>query len=129
MIPLADQVVELVPSFTADGAGPQAVELAAGEVLFDEGSWGDRIYVLERGEIEIVRRRADGGGEERVAVVTAGSFFGEMGPLFQLPRSATARAATDATVTGYSVKDFKERVGVEHLADLLSPASLDQPQT
>ena len=129
MIPLADKVVELVPSFTTDGEAPRVTELAAGDVLFEEGSWGDRIYVIESGDMEIVRRREDG-DEERLTVLRPGAFFGEMGPLFQLPRSATARAATAAVVTGYSVKDFKERIGAEHLAGLVSAsslASLDQP--
>ena len=50
-----------------------------GEVLFRQGSWGERIYVVEQGEIEIVSERADG-TEELKTVVTAGGYFGEMGP-------------------------------------------------
>ena len=45
-----------------------------------------------------------------------------MGPLFGLPRSATARAAEPTTVTGYSVKDFRDKLGIERLGDIVSIA-------
>jgi putative ABC transport system ATP-binding protein len=43
-------------------------------------------------------------------VAKAGDHIGEIGPLFGLTRSATARARTDATVTGYSVPAFRHRL-------------------
>ena len=48
MIPLADQVVELVPKFISEGLGPQQVKLAKGEVLFEQGDRGDRIYIVDQ---------------------------------------------------------------------------------
>ena len=51
-----------------------------------------------------------------------GDYFGEMGPLFGLPRSATARAAEPTVVTGYSVKDFRDQLGIERLGDIVSMA-------
>ena len=62
---------------------------------------GDLIYVVSEGEFEIVRELA-GGGEELLRVATAGDYFGEIGTLFGLPRSATVRARTDAEVIGYT---------------------------
>ncbi len=118
MIPLADQVVELVPRFVSDSLGPQRVELAAGETLFEQGDRGDRIYLIDSGSIDVVRARGDG-VEEHLATLGVGEHFGEMGPLFGLPRSATARAAEATVVTGYSVKDFRDKVGVERLSDLV----------
>jgi putative ABC transport system ATP-binding protein len=106
LIPLADNVVELVPDMGVSNLPPTGVELAPGEVLFRQGSWGERIYVVEQGEIEIVSERADG-TEEVKTVVTAGGYFGEMGPLFGVPRSATARARTRARLMGYTTRDFK----------------------
>jgi putative ABC transport system ATP-binding protein len=32
-----------------------------------------------------------------------------MGPLFSIPRSATARAVGDTDLVGYTVRDFRER--------------------
>jgi putative ABC transport system ATP-binding protein len=42
-----------------------------------------------------------------------------MGPLFGLPRSATARARTDATLTGHTPGSFRDLVGAENLPALI----------
>ena len=42
-----------------------------------------------------------------------------MGPLFGLPRSASARATSDTVVTGYTVEQFRHHVAVERLTDLI----------
>jgi putative ABC transport system ATP-binding protein len=110
LVPLADEVVELVPNLGASDLPPETVQLDAGEVLFRQGSWGDRIYVIEAGEIEILSEHADDRHELR-AVVGAGNYFGEMGPLFNLPRTATARARTPARLIAYTVRDFRKRLG------------------
>jgi putative ABC transport system ATP-binding protein len=109
MLPLADQVVELGPKAVASDGAPEHVTLDAGEVLFEQGSFGERIYVIDSGEIQIYRPRADG-TEENLNVLRAGDYFGEMGPTFRLPRSASARAVTPATLTGYTVQDFRNRL-------------------
>ena len=44
-------------------------------------------------------------------MATPGDYFGELGPLFGLPRSAMARARTQAIVTGYTVQAFREQLG------------------
>ena len=108
LLPLADQVVELVPDHGISTRPPERVRLAAGEVLFRQGSWGDLIYVVQTGEVEIVAECADG-TEERRALVGPGQYFGEMGPLFSIPRSATARAVVATDLVGYTVRDFRER--------------------
>lgn len=124
ILPLADQVVELVPHMTAAHEGPETVRLRAGDVLFAQGTIGDLIYVVAAGEISISRELATG-GEEMVRISTAGDYFGEMGPLFGLPRSATARARTDATVVGYTVQAFRERLGPTGVRNLIEHRSLD----
>jgi putative ABC transport system ATP-binding protein len=123
ILPLADQVVELVPHISAIEHEPETVELAKGEVLFEQGTIGDCIYVVSKGEIELVRELADG-GEEVVKVAPALHYFGEMGPLFSLPRSATARARTDATVIGYTVQQFRERLGSIGFKDIIEHKEL-----
>jgi putative ABC transport system ATP-binding protein len=129
LLPLADQVVELVPSVAMSVREPQRVQLGAGDVLFRQGEWGELIYVVEEGEVEIVVERADGTDEHR-AVVPAGAYFGEFGPLFGMPRSATARARTDTVVTGYSTRDFRERVQTaDRLVDLTAvPVKRKRPR-
>jgi putative ABC transport system ATP-binding protein len=107
LLSLADEVVELVPDVGHSSAPPKQLQLAAGEILFEQGTWGETIYVVARGEVEIVAQKSDG-SEETVAVITPGHYLGEMGPLFRIPRSATARARTDATVVGYNSHDFRK---------------------
>ena len=62
LVPIADRVVELsAPRLTERKAEP--VELAAGEVLFYEGQPGDVAYVVESGQVELIRRLPDGSEE------------------------------------------------------------------
>jgi putative ABC transport system ATP-binding protein len=112
MLPLADRVVELMPHIAYTEHEPDTVELQAGETLFEQGTMGDCIYVVSEGELEIVRELASG-GEEVLKVAGPGDYFGEMGPVFGLPRSATVRALTVATVIGYTVQAFREKLGAK----------------
>jgi hypothetical protein len=80
--------------------------LEPGEVFFEHGAQSDFVYVVDEGEIALVRERPDG-SEDGVRLVRPGEYFGELGPLLCLPRSAAARAATAAVVTGYTPQDFK----------------------
>lgn len=123
MLPLADRVVELLPKVASTQRPPETVRLDAGQILFEQGTMGDLIYVVAEGEISIVRETADG-GEELVKLVTPGDYFGEIGVLFHMPRSATARARSTATVVGYTVQAFRERVGVSGLGDLIDHPEL-----
>jgi putative ABC transport system ATP-binding protein len=124
MLPLADRVVELVPSMAHTDHEPETIELLAGEVLFEQGTMGDTIYMVSDGEIELIRELPTG-EDELLKTATAGDYFGEMGPLFALPRSATARAGTDATVVGYTVQAFRERLGASGSRDLIEHKSLN----
>ena len=85
------------------------MELAAGEVLFYEGQAGDVAYVVESGQVELIRRLPDG-REEVVLDAGPGTWFGELAPLFGLPRSATARATTATVVTSCTPQDLRNRV-------------------
>lgn len=123
ILPMADRVVELVPALGPTDRAPETVHVDAGKVLFEQCTMGDLIYVVSKGELDIVRELADG-GEELVKVAAPGDYFGEIGPLFHLPRSATVRARTDATVVGYTVQAFRERLGVPGLADLIQHREL-----
>jgi len=124
ILPLADRVVELVPDFATKDRPPETVRLAAGELLFEQGTMGDLLYVVSDGEVEIVRELA-GGGEELLKVASVGDYFGEIGPLFHMPRSATVRARTDATVIGYTVAAFRERLGTGGVRELIEHRPLD----
>jgi putative ABC transport system ATP-binding protein len=123
ILPLADRVVELRPEVATTNRPPETVRLKAGEVLFEQSTMGDLIYVVSEGELDIVRELADG-GEELVKITGPGDYFGEMGVLFHIPRSATVRARTDATVVGYTAQAFRERLGVSGLGELIEHREL-----
>jgi putative ABC transport system ATP-binding protein len=123
MLPLADRVVELRPEVATTNRPPETVHLKAGEVLFEQSTMGDLIYVVSEGELAILRELADG-GEELVKIAGPGDYFGEMGVLFHMPRSATVRARTDATVVGYTAQAFRERLGVSGLGELIEGREL-----
>jgi len=54
-----------------------------GQVLFDEGDVTKEMYILLKGEVEVVKN------EKRLAVINAsGSFIGEMATLLNAPRTA-----------------------------------------
>jgi putative ABC transport system ATP-binding protein len=116
---LADRVVELVPIRKPVERKPVKVKLKAGEVLFTQGEPSDLVYVVNSGELELLRELADG-GEEELAKIGAGGYFGELGPMMNLPRSATARAVSAATLTGYSVQLFRSLAPATSESDLAS---------
>ena len=109
LLPLADEVVELGAHAAVTSRPEELVPLAPGQVLFRQGSWGELIYVIAEGEVEIVAE-LDGGEEEVRTVLGPGEYFGEIGPLFSMPRAATARARATALVAGYTTRDFRERI-------------------
>ena len=111
LIPLADGVVNLTPRADTSPREPEVVRLDDGQVLFEQASRGDLVYTVEQGQIEIVRKRDDG-TEERLALIEAPNYFGELAPMFGLQRSATARAVGATVVTGYGLRDFREKFQV-----------------
>jgi putative ABC transport system ATP-binding protein len=111
LLPLADRVVELTPRFEEGGTVRRGVvRLAAGEVLFRQGEASDVVYLVDEGEIEVVRDLADG-SSEHLATMGAGRYVGELGPLLGLQRSATARATTGCTLHVFSPQEFRAAVG------------------
>ena len=91
--------------------------MLAGQEVFRQGDPSDLVYVVDDGRIDVVRDTQD--GEVPLASFVAGDHFGEMGPLFGLRRSATARAMTDTIVTGYTAKGFRDLVGPERLPAMI----------
>jgi len=66
----------------------------AGTVIFQQGDPGDSVYVVKRGEVEVLRE----GFERPLARLGPGEYFGEMALLTEAPRNATVRAATRVDV-------------------------------
>ena len=71
-------------------------KLNKNEILFREGDPSDAMYVIKTGRIAITK--AKGSGEIILAEKAGGEMLGEMAFFDNKPRSAGARAATDAEV-------------------------------
>jgi putative ABC transport system ATP-binding protein len=110
--PLADRVVELVPRKDEPEPAVRRILLQAGEILFEQGEVSDLVYIVEEGAIEIFRRRADG-GEDVMVGHGPGAYFGEIGPLLRLPRTASARATQPSRLTGLGPREFRRWSGDE----------------
>ncbi len=108
--PLADRVVELVPRKKEPEPEVRSVLLQPGEMVFEQGEVSDLVYVVEEGGIEIFRRRADG-GEDVMVEHGPGAYFGEIGPLLRLPRTASARATLPSRLTGLGPREFRRWSG------------------
>ncbi len=63
-------------------------DFPAGAVIFEEGDPGSRLYVIQAGQVRVVKRT--GGRAVTLARLGPGEFFGEMALLDRQPRSASA---------------------------------------
>ena len=71
--------------------------LAKGEIIFREGSPGNKMYVILAGEVAITRSLGLE-GEEELARLGHGQIFGEMGLIDAAPRSARATVIANNTI-------------------------------
>lgn len=90
----------------------------AGEVVFDAGEEGQALYVIVAGRVAV---HADSQATA-LAELGPGAFFGEMGLLDDVPRSAQVRAVEPSTLVVLPRTDF-ERLMASH-ARIASSISL-----
>ena len=69
---------------------------ADGQVIFEEGSHGDWIYIVDEGEVEI--SKSIDGVKTIVEILKPGDVFGEMAYIAKIPRTATATAKGQTSV-------------------------------
>lgn len=74
----------------------EEVRVPAGAEIFQRGERGDRFYVIAEGSVEISPGPSLG----------AGDFFGEVALLRDVPRTASVRADTDATLYALERAEF-----------------------
>ena len=89
-------------------AGALGKVFADGNEIVRQGDEGNCMFVIQAGEVEVVRD--DGGGEVRLAVLGQGDVFGEMALFDRESRSATVRARGEARVLTLDKKTFLRRV-------------------
>jgi len=92
--PLSPPVVEQL------AARLVSVQACAGDEIIRRGDHGDRFYVVDSGEIDVL---LDGEPPRREG---PGAYFGEIALLRDVPRTATVRAATDVELLALDREEF-----------------------
>jgi NADH dehydrogenase len=87
------------------------LRFVAGQEIIRQGDPGSRFYVVNTGKVEVVRRTD--AGEQVLATLGPGKYFGEVALLQTSMRTATVRAIEDTTVLSIARKDFT--ILVQHL--------------
>lgn len=92
----------------------EVVELKAGQLLFSEGSDGDKAYIIKDGELEITK--ASGARQILLAVRKQGDVIGEMALLEDRPRMATVTAGTETTLLAIQRETLEKLLSVSSSA-------------
>lgn len=101
-------------------------ERGPGEILFRQGSVGDELYIIGRGEVEIVVAD-DEGHETIVNHLGEGDYVGEISFIRRTPRTATVRAVGNVELHILRRFDFDallERLGAGTLSHLEETAQV-----
>ncbi len=95
-------IFALLPQPTLERIASRTVSevYESGATIFRQGDTADRFYVVESGSVEI---DVDG---EAVGVFGSGMYFGEIGLLRDVPRTATAVARTDVRLVAVDGVSF-----------------------
>jgi len=68
------------------------LEFGPGDVVFEQGDRGDRLFIVKSGVLEVLSTPTDGTEQVPVAYLGAGEVLGELALLTGSPRSATVRS-------------------------------------
>ncbi len=76
-------------------------------IIFEEGWDADRLFILKKGCVRI-SKHIEGVGEEVLAIIREGDYFGEMALIDDHRRSARATAMEDLEVVIINKTDFDQ---------------------
>jgi CRP/FNR family transcriptional regulator, cyclic AMP receptor protein len=81
-------------------------------MVFSEGEPGDKFYLIVEGAVRI-SRIVPGMGEEALAVLRPGAYFGEMSLIDEAPRSATAMCHEKCRLFVVNRRDLEDLLFVD----------------
>jgi CRP-like cAMP-binding protein len=110
--PVQLKKIPLFANLTTDhlqkvGAIAAQKQLKANERVFQEGDVGTEMYIIASGKVRI-SKMVQGVGEEALAVLEPGSYFGEMALIDDTPRSADATAHLACTLYVIQKTDLEQ---------------------
>jgi MFS family permease len=88
----------------------QVVDAKQGDVIIRQGNDADLFYVIDDGRVEVTQARVPTDKPLVLREMGAGEFFGEIGLLTGVPRTATVTAQTNVRMAALAKKDFLELV-------------------
>ena len=91
----------------AAAPAPKRHTIPAGMVFMRQGERGDRAWLIEAGELEILLPTPDG-GTRRLGTVGKGAVVGEMALIDDGERSATVRSLTEVTCVEVTREAFRQ---------------------
>jgi MFS family permease len=118
-----------LPAIEQLARGLQPVSVPAGNVVFKQGDVGDRFYVIESGNAEVI------GDGRLVATLGPAEAFGEIALLRRVPRTATVRARSELrlqalasdhflpVVTGFTPSAREAGTSVDTMLDRFTPGN------
>jgi CRP/FNR family transcriptional regulator, cyclic AMP receptor protein len=84
----------------------ERLRIQAGEVILREGRLGRELFVILAGTATVTR------ADRVVNILNAGDYFGELGAIEAVPRSATVHATTDLDVLIVGPREFETMMEV-----------------
>jgi len=88
-----------------------SVRVRTGDAVVTEGEEADALYVIVSGRVD-VKSRGETGVEQHIRVMEPGSYFGEIGVLEHIPRTATVTALEDVELYRIEGADFLDALAM-----------------
>jgi CRP-like cAMP-binding protein len=88
----------------------EAVEMAAGDLVVEQGTQGDYLYIVAEGKCAVTRRASGSSEELQLALLSEGDAFGEESLISNTPRNASVKMLTPGFVMRLPKKNFEELV-------------------
>jgi len=84
-----------------------------GDIIIRQGDCGNSMFVVQAGRVEVLQEAEQ--GEQHLAFLESGDFFGEMALFEDQVRSATVRAAGEAHVLKVDKRTLLRRISEDPL--------------
>lgn len=89
----------------------EVVEMPAGTVVIRQGEEAERFFVIIAGEVEVTQQQAPDQAPVTLRTMRVTEFFGEIGLLSRVPRTATVTALSDLRLLAIDREPFLELAG------------------
>jgi CRP-like cAMP-binding protein len=88
----------------------EAMPVSTDDVIVEQGTAGDYLYIVAEGKCAVTRQAAEGGKEHQLAELRAGDVFGEEALISNTPRNASVRMLSPGFVMRLAKQKFLDLV-------------------